>query len=317
MKKIVYAKNGMWKFYYDLKLGICYYEPKAFTPMILFEKGMEDFDVTCTPDGDIYLMCQDDTGNLYLFRHSLHKWSKQCIFESKSVIPYNKKFTLLYANEGMNAFYTIKHGKSELLIHHLLGEENEPFVLDSCDKPIIYCVTKDNYGNIYCLYQKEEIGYKMYNSSSGLWQNFVSLHKIDNDILSIDAIVGKDGILHGVLSFRERTTYNVCYFDSVNFYEILSDIQSNPEPAIFQYDKYYILFKLGGRLIQSFSENTSKGFTKPSYYFPGSFSPNYLFKLCSSTELSDSGIIANNLYGTEIRPDKFEPAIIEKELGNN
>lgn len=314
MKHIVYTKKGMWKFYYDSHLGICFYEPDGITPMILFENGLEDFSVSCDTDSSIYLLCQDDKNSIWLFFFDNKKWTRQCIFESKSLIPYKKQFQTVLINGWLNAFYTIKHGNKYMLIHHILNNEDTPNVIEQADEPLIFTVFSDNNFNLHCVYKKENLGEKIYNWTNKSWCNFLPLAEVFGDIVYLCAIADADNKTHFTYCSQVKMDYSVCYGNKSGVQELMCGISVNPKPIIFYYEKFYVLFRLGGRLLKTYSDKPDEGFLKPTYYFPGSFSAHDLFKISCPENLCNYGIYVNEIYGTEIRPDRFDASIIGEKL---
>ena len=314
MKNIICNNQGMWKFYYDKKLGICFYGPGNETPMILFDKGAEDFDVSCDEDGTIYLLCQDERNNIYLFYHANTGWRRQCILESKFLVPYDKNFSIIVKNGWINAFYTIRHSEKTLLIHHILNNADSPKVIESFDSPLKYTITCDSRNNIYCICQKESIGYLVYCWNTKSWQSFSPVQKIKGEICSVSAICDQGDGLHIVCSVRDKTDYSIYYISRNSVHRIYDGFSFDPEPVILCADKFYILFKANGRLMQCVSENPEEGFLKPSYYFPGSFTPHSLFKLSCQHDLRAHKIFAKTVYGTEPRLNSFEAAIIQSGI---
>ncbi len=310
MKNIVYTQKGMWKFYHDEKLGLCFYEPGGTTPMILFDKGGADFDADCDESGCIYLMCQDDKNNLYLFYYDRQKWNKQCILESKSVVPYDKNFRIINVNGWINTFYAIRHAEKYLLIHHILNNEGKPQVIETFDAPFVYSALSDSKGNLYIIYEKGDIGYKEYVWQNKEWSSFVRMAKLPAPLCGVQAIADRKDELNLVCTCRKKQEYSVYFVTDSVLHEIVSGARQNPQPAVLYKNEYYVLFQLGGRLLQCTAENTENGFTKPTYYFPGSFSPHSLFKLSSTVSLSQKGVFASVVYGTELRRDRFDAAII-------
>lgn len=314
MKNIISTKQGMWKFYHDKNLGICFYGPKDDTPMILFEKGAPDFDAVCDNEGCIYLLCQDDKNNIYLYYYDKISWRKQCILEARSAVPYDKNFTLLVTNGLVNAFYTIRHAKRTLLIHHILDGEKEPTVIETSPSPITYTVSSDGSNNIYCIYQKESIGFQMFNWGIKEWQNFSTLAVLPGELRFISAICDLSDRLHITCSLRERSDYKVYYISKNGVQEISDGFTRNPEPVILCTDQFYILLKTNGRLLQCTAKEPEQGFLKPTYYFPGSFCTHSLFKLSCSADLRLNKIFTGTVYGTEPRLNYFEAAIIQENL---
>ncbi len=310
MKNIVYTQKGMWKFYHDEKLGLCFYEPGCTTPMILYDKAAPDFDADCDEKGCIYVICQDDKNNIYLLYFDRKKWNRQCILESKSVVPYEKNFTLISLNGWINVFYTIRHAGQYLLIHHILNNQGEPQVIETSEHQIIYSIASDSKNNIYCVYEKNGIGFQLYSWQKKEWQSFKTLSALTGELYSLQTITDNRDALQIVCCTRVKQDYRVYYINAAGVQEILSGISVNPEPTIFYCSEYYILFHLGGRLLQTTSKNPEEGFTKPTYYFPGSFSPHRLFKISSVKNLRQKGIFAKYIYGSELRGDRFEAAII-------
>lgn len=314
MKNIILTKQGLWKFYHDKNLGICFYGPKNKTPMILFEKGAKDFDAACDSNGNIYLLCQDDSNNIYLFFFDRTSWRRQCILECKSKVPYDKNFSIVVNNGWVNSFYTVKHSEKTLLIHHILNNDSQPKVIESSDTPILYTITTDINDNIYCIYQKESIGFQVYKWKEKCWQGFSPVQKIKGEICSVSAICDVNSVLHIVCSSREKNEFSVYYITRNGTEKIADGFSSNPFPSILCFDKYYILFKGNGRLMQCVAEDTEYGFGRPSYYFPGSFCTNSLFKFCCQQDLKNKKIFAEKIYGNEPRLNSFEASIIQDEL---
>ena len=314
MKNIILTKQGLWKFYHDENLGICFYGPKSDTPMILFDKGTKDFDATCDSDGNIYLLCQDNSNNIYLFFYDRTSWRKQCILESKSKVPYDKNFSIIVINGWVNAFYTIRHSEKVLLIHHILNNNTQPKVIESCDEPIIYSITTDINNNIYCVYLKECIGFQAYKWNEKRWQPFSPVQRIQGEICSLSAICDINSALHIVCSVRTKNEYSSYYISRNGTEKITDGFLRNTEPCIICYDKYYVLFKANGRLMQCVTENPELGFMKPSFYFPGSFCTNSLFRFSCQYDLKHKKIFTEKIYGTEPRLNSFEAAIIQDEI---
>lgn len=314
MKHIVYTKTGMWKFYYDAHLGICFYEPQQLTPMILFDKGLDDFSVICNGKSEIFLLCQDDKNSIWLFVFDRKKWTRRCIFESKTIMPYPKSFQLICINDWISAFYTIKHQNKHMLVHHILNAEENPDIIEQSDSPIIFTVTKDLNQNIHCLYLKDNLVEKVFTWSSKSWGCSSPFAEISGDILNISAITDSDNELHFTYSARYKNDYSVCYGNKSGIQELIFGVSVNPKPVIFYDKEFYILFRMGGRLLKTSSGSPDNGFFKPSYYFPGSFSNHDIFRVSTPIPLSEFGIYVNEIYGTELRPDRFEAAIIGNTL---
>ncbi len=188
MKHIVYTKSGMWKFYYDAHLGICFYEPNQLTPMILFDKGLDDFSVICNEKSEIFLLCQDDKNSIWLFIYDRRKWTRRCIFESKTIMPYRKSFQLICVNDWILAFYTIKHQEKYMLVHHILNNEENPEIIEQSDEPIIFTVTKDLSQNVHCLYLKDNLVEKIFTWSSKSWGCLLPVAEISGELFKISAI---------------------------------------------------------------------------------------------------------------------------------
>jgi len=314
MKNIICTKQGMWKFYHDSNLGICFYGPRNDTPLILFDKGAKDFDVTCDDKGCIYLLCQDDKNNIYMFYYDRTSWRRRCILESKSAVPYDKNFSLIVKNGWINAFYTICHSDRTLLIHHILNSDNQPKVIETSEKPITYTITSDLNDNIYCIYQKDSIGFQVFKWNTKTWQNFSPIHTLPGDLSSVCAVCDRGTGLHIACCMRVRNEHAVYYVSRNGAEKIADGFTRNPEPVILSADKFYILLKTDGRLVQCVAENPDEGFSRPSYYFPGSFSTHSVFKLSSSADLRVHNVFAETVYGTEPHPRAFEAAIIQDAL---
>ncbi|MBQ2966766.1 MAG: hypothetical protein IJE10_01430 [Clostridia bacterium] len=314
MKQVLYTPQGLWKFYHDEKKGICFYAPKSTTPMLLFEKGCADFDTACDEKGNLFLISQDDKNNLYLFYYDKKRWNRQCILESKSVVPYDKNFRLFCTNGWVHAFYNIRHEAQYLLVHHMLNENTKPEVIESRSYPFCYAVTQDSKQNIHVFYEKSGLMQKTFFWQNKAWVEPKLLTEINGDLISLQGIFDENDAMHLVYSRRNKQEYSVCYLSERGTQTLLSGLENAPEPIILQFKEYHILFRMAGRLLQSSAIRPEEGFLKPQYYFPGSFNPHSLFRIKTSQTLRRHHIFVDTIYGTEARPDRFDATLIGEAL---
>lgn len=316
MKQVLYTPQGLWKFYHDEQKGICFFAPRSTTPMLLFENGCSDFDTACDEKGNLFLISQDDKNNIYLFYYDRKKWNRQCILESKSVVPYDKNFRLFCTNGWVHALYNIRHDAQYLLVHHMLNENTKPEVIESRSYPFCYNVCQDSKQNLHVFYEKSGLMQKTFFWQNKSWCEPTLLTEISGDLISVQSIFDADDTLHLVYSKRNKTEYAVCYLNNQKSETILSGLENAPEPIILQHNEYHILFRMAGRLLQSSCLHPEDGFMKPQYYFPGSFNPHSLFRIKTCTSLQRHHIFANTIYGTEIRPDRFDATLIGDALNS-
>ena len=312
MKKLVYLKDGIWQFWHDTKKGICNQAPNASEESVLFADGQADFAVSCSEDGVIYLICQDFYNTIYLFFMEHGNWNKKRLLESKNQVYYEKHFQLLCIGGWLNCFYTIRHQEQTMLIYHVLNSENEPVVLATQKAPFPFFVTQDMDNNLYCVYQSEGIGYQRFVWKEKRWESFRLISKTAEPLSSVCAMTDFAGKLHIVACFGKERSYRAAVICESSETELIDGSVFPLQPILLFDRQFYVLFSLGGRVLQCESLN-GETFSAPRYYYPGSFSRQQLYELHFVKDIRRQGIIAPFIYGNE-NSGVFTPLLIEEHL---
>ena len=308
MKNAVYTSSGVWQFYYDG--GI-----RCITPdnkdEIIIPNGLDDFDVTADKDEKIYILCQDNKNYFYLWWYDGVCWQNKCMLESNVEEVYSKNFSLINSNDWLNAFYTVKHKESTLIVHHIIFGDAEPEIIEESKNFKTYFVASDNFGNLYCFFARDrELGYKKYMWSEKRWSKYQGIFKFNEEIHYINAAFDENNNYHVAVCIGDENKYKIAYTNDQKAHEIISGGYSVLKPVVVVNKNINILFDFAGRVLRAVSDDLGNSFLSAKYFFPGSFNKQGVVKIVSSQK-TGSGIKTQYTYGYETDDGALKPSLVE------
>ncbi len=299
MKSVVYNSYGVWRFY--LSLGqLKMYSPINFEEVILMETKY--FFSLCSDNKDnIYIMCQNNYGDIYFITVNGDNVEKTCMLAAKYKNGYEKNFHLINVNGFINAFYMLKHENSNIIIHHIVNSSNQPEIIETIDSYSAMFVTKAE-ENLYIFYKKEnKIMYKIYKWNEKKWIDAEALCISEENIVFINAYV-KDKI-NLVFCNEKKGRYNVGYATKGYKCEIIKNSTTVVYPVICQCENVmHIIFEYGGRMLESTDEEDI--ISKPKYSYFGTFEKS------ECVEINTPELNKIYTYGFETTKGIFKPLII-------
>ncbi len=311
MKKAVYTSYGLWQFYYDNGIRCIYPDGKNEE---LFGGGLDDFDVTADGEEKIYMLCQDEKNYFYLYWYDGNCWHNKCMLESSVEEVYNKNFSLVNVGGWLNAFYTVKHKDSTLIVHHIIFGESEPEIIEKSGDFKSYFALSDKFGNIYCFFARgRELGFKKYMWNEKKWSNYTGIFKFNEEIHYITAAFDENNNYHVAVCIGEENKYKIAYTNEKKAHEIISGGYSVLKPVIVINDKINILFDFAGRVLRAVSDNMGDSFLSAKYFFPGSFNKQGIVKIISADK-TGADIRTNYTYGYETDNGKLVPSFLEENI---
>ncbi|MBQ2897752.1 MAG: hypothetical protein IJE46_05480 [Clostridia bacterium] len=311
MKKAVYTSKGCWQFYYNE--GIRCIFPDGSDEM-LFQEGLDDFDITADGQEKIYMLCQDSRNYFYLYWFDGLSWQNKCMLESSTTETYNKNFYLVNVGGWLNAFYTVKHNESTLIVHHIIYGDAEPEIIEKSECFKSYFALSDKYGNLYCFMARgTELGYKKYMWNEKRWSKYKGIFKFNEEINYISAAFDENNNYHVAVCIGEDKKYKIAYTSERKTHEIISGGYSVLKPVIVIKDNIHILFDFAGRVLQAVSLDGGDSFLDAKYFFPGSFKKQGIVKIISSNKIGEE-IKTDYTYGYETEYGKLVPSLIEENI---
>jgi len=311
MKKAVYTSGGVWQFYYND--GIRCVFPGGQDDM-LFEEGLDDFDITADEDENIYMLCQDSKNYFYLFWYDGTRWQSECMLESSVTETYNKNFCLVNVSGWLNAFYTVKHRDSTLIVHHIIYSDAEPEIIERNEDYKSYFATADKNGDLYCFIAREnELGYRKYIWSEKRWSKYKGIFKFNEKIHYVCAAFDDNNDYHVTLCIGDEEKYRVVYTNASKTHEIISGGYSVLKPVIVINDKIRIMFDFAGRILQALSDDGGSSFLNAKYFFPGSFKKQGIVKIVSSAR-DGKNIAVDYTYGYETDYGLLKTSLPEEKI---
>lgn len=191
--------------YFFIKDGLCVKDlliPHDKYKMI-FKEAVSDFYVTDTGNGEVGIICQDESGSIIFLREKNGSYLKTTLLNNRSKLAYEKNFKLFKHNNWISLSYIINYQGNNILSFQIIDNEEEaPIVVDYISG-VEYFAFTDISNDIYYFYNKEGIfGYKIYKWGK---KDFCEFEKLG------------DGDLISVLSDK-KDTYYIIYENSNKFY---------------------------------------------------------------------------------------------------
>lgn len=220
------STGNLWAFFYDDSEGICYMtcdNDHWSKKQRLYSSGSKNFSVYLDKQDNIYLYCQDSSGNIILYQNTAGKWESQVLLYSKNGFIDSLSFDAIIENDNFYLFYNLKDPNSN---RHALVEQKAtsgkqwktPALIDYIypldKKP--FTIYKDNQDNIFISYQKYseyyQLGYKKYSASSKNWSDFLSFDKSHFSFTDESILASQDELFN--LYIKKEAHYSTLYFRS-------------------------------------------------------------------------------------------------------
>lgn len=226
---IVKQSNGtLWAFYYDEDDGICcmtHTHDAWSKKQIVYSNGTKNFSVYLDHQDNIYLFCQDVSGNIILYQYSSKGWESQVLLYSKNGFIDSLYFDTVIQGEDIYLFYNLKDPNSN---RHALVQQiaisgkqwNNPSLVD-----YIYPINKNPFSvyqntknDIYLYYQKKKedylLGYKKYSHSIKAWRDFYCFDSGHFSYIDESTLINNNDIFN--LYIKKEKYYSILFFKAKN-----------------------------------------------------------------------------------------------------
>ncbi len=301
MKSVVYNSYGVWRFY--LSSG----QLKMYSPIISDEIDLTEtdfgFSLCCDNRDNIYIICQNNYGDIYFITVNGEKTEKRCMLEAKVKDAYEKEFSLVFVNGLLNAFYMLKHEGKYIIIHHILNSENQPEIIESTDIFSPVFVSKAN-DDLYVFYKKnEEVVCKIFKWNEKKWKEPETICTESDNVLFINAYVTEK--VNVVYCCEKKNRYSVVYATKGYKSELIKNSASLIKPVICGNEStMHVLFEYGGRILESTNNERDEVLSKPKYSYYGTFERS------EAAEINTPKLNKIYTYGFETSKGVFRPLVI-------
>lgn len=275
--------RNLWYFFYSPDGKICYslYHNKHWgNPITIIKNVNYNFSVNLTSKEDIYVFCQDLSGNVILCLYSNDTWSTKIILENKSSEIYDINFQMLYNSQSLNLIYSmpVVGEKSSQLIYHSMENNkwNSPQVLDNIipfdNLPFIIQQVNDNLSIAF--YEKKGkdccLGYREFSVALKKWGTFNPFHSTIYTYIDQSFLTTQDTI-HALYIIKTGFSYQLIYKNksSDEWSNSITLYESNKidKCSIFIIEnQLWAIWYINSQLYACISYNFGKTFTKPSRY---------------------------------------------------
>ncbi|WP_094548278.1 hypothetical protein [Petroclostridium xylanilyticum] len=317
------ASKQQWYFFHHTNTGICFkkkLENEWSDYEILLKDGQGDFDIIIDPRDNIHLICQDKLGSIIYLMYNGQQWHKYVILQSKNNKAYPKYFKMLFVNGWINLFYVIQYKDKNLLVHHILDNNNvSPNVIDyivTSARP--FSVSAENSGNIHIYYQdntdSNKIGYRVYMWSKKTWSDFISIDLENYDAVLPYIIIDHQDNIHLTYLKKSGKNYDIIYKrkPSNSYNKALWDKEvvvynrcyEDAVPVIMKVDKQLlILWQQDIKVLSSSSDDDGITWRKPSQFMAGRYGNIGLFGFRIPASMDKDNIICDQCYGYNTNND--------------
>lgn len=278
------VNNHLWYFFYSPDRSICYslYNNKHWSnPITVMRDVNSNFSVSLTCKEEIYVFCQDLSGNIVLCLFKDENWSSKVILESKSSEIYDINFQILFDNQSLNLIYNmpIVGEKNVQLIYQLKDNKdkwNSPQILDTIIpfkfSPFIFQKISDNHSITF--YEKKgkdcSLGYREFSSVLKKWGNFNPFHSTSYVYVDQSFLTTEDTI-HALYIVKTSFSYQLIYkYKRGSDWSspiIIYECNKIEMCSLFILDsQLWVIWYINSQLYTCISQNLGKTFSKPSRY---------------------------------------------------
>ncbi len=301
MKSVVYNSYGVWRVYSAsgyLKL----YSPIVSEEIELMETNF-GYSLCCDDKDNIYIICQNNRGDIYFITVNGEKTESRCMLEAKVKEGYEKEFSLTYINGMINALYMLKHEDKYIIIHHIVNSGNQPEIIETLNSssPLFVCKKEED---IYAIYKKENsLVYRTFQWKEKSWSDAEKICDEEEKILFINAKVYSK--VNAVYCSEKRNRFNVVYATDNSKTELIKNSSSTVKPVICDGEKgIHVLFEYGGRILESTGGEEENLISKPRYSYFGTFERS------EAVEINTPDSKKLYTYGYETKKGTFKPFVI-------
>lgn len=282
---------------------------------VIFDDAYGDFDVSCSKEGIFYVICQNTKSFFFLLKYEHHSWSQSCILESSSKEVYAKSFNIVSSGQLQSAFYILKKQNGYALIHHIPFGNSTPEIVTEFPAFAPYFVLTSPSGDIYCIYQQGgHIGYKAYKWNEKSWSAFSVLEEEQESIEFISAVYdGDTDKIHIAYSSQKGGRHKVTYVGATA-HEIISNSYTPLLPAVIVNDGIYIMFNFAGRLLEAHSKDNGISFSRPKYFFDGTFSKKEIISIKLRDYGAPSDLSSCLCYCSELPDNTLSVCMLDEKI---
>lgn len=176
---------------------------------VLYEKCSKNIDVCMNNKSEIYVLCQNDKGNIVGICYRENNWHKFDILIPKSDIYYEKNFYIDCFNENIFGFYNIILDNKNILCAQNIKEKS-PVAITSLDQTFpLFSACKISNTDVALIFSDEEgiLGLKVFNTAQNKSTWYIPLLK-SSDIKSINICITSQK-LHIVFN-KDDNLFYIC-----------------------------------------------------------------------------------------------------------
>ncbi len=284
--------------------------------VLIIDNVRNNFTVSLSSDGKLYLFCQDIDGNVILSTNTEGRWTNKIILENQSPKATTILFYPIITEKGITLIYNSPIGKdgSGYIMMQKLADNGTWAKAETIDKfyPIkstYFTIQKIKNDHYILFYQtkttSKNIGYREITSNS--YGSFNVFHTTNYQLTDFSYLTTNEGLyLVNVVKSMYSTQLIFRKKDSDNFSNpiILCEGTKIEKPLIFFAENIlYIFFSNGNNLFYTTSSNSGESFKKVQKYKSTKFHDLIKGKYIRDDIGNKSTFCTNELYLNKSMPN--------------